>query len=306
MRKRLFILSVLLLMVCGQMWAGRGGTKGEEGIQALKDAYNVQKEAERLATLDAVTIKQLAEDDYSYMLEGGVRFTFDGDIVNMTVNDEEKSGFTLSETDTIIICPARTFRLTANQDPDHPENYYSTFFTSERAYKVPTDGSAKAYIGEVKTGEKTDVLKLTDVGTIIHQSEAVILKATGSDITLMPSCNTQKASIENILKGIDEKTTLEEGDYAMTLGQYGVGFYKWANKQLGANKAYMKLEDEDDEDDEKTNAFTFLFNDGTTTGINSVNENENEDENIYNLNGMRVNGKYSGVIIKNGKKVFVK
>ena len=302
MRKRLFILSVLLLTVCGQIWAGRGGTKGEEGIQALKDAYNVQKEAERLAALDAVTIKQQAEDDYSYMLEGGVRFTFDGDIVNMTVNDEEESGFILSETDTIRICPARTFRLTANQDPDHPENYYSTFFTSERAYKVPTDGSAKAYAGVVNDEQ----LNMTNIGSIIHQREPVILKANQSDIILMPSCNTQEASIENILKGIDEKTTLKEGDYAMTLGQNGVGFYKWTNKPLGANKAYMTLDDEDDEDDEKTNAFTFLFNDGTTTGINSVNENEDENENIYNLNGMRVNGKYGGVIIKNGKKVFVK
>lgn len=197
---------------------------------------------------------------------------------------------------------AHTFKLEANQDPDHPTNYYSTFFTSERAYKLPAE-TAKAYIGEVKTGEKNDVLKLTDVGTIIHQSEAVILKATGSDIILMPSCNTQEASIENILKGIDEKTTLEEGDYAMTLGQYGVGFYKWTNKQLGANKAYMTLEDEDDE---KTNAFTFLFNDGTTTGINSVNENEDENENIYNLNGVRVGKDYKGIVGKGGKKYFNK
>ncbi|MBQ0089788.1 MAG: hypothetical protein KBT27_10715, partial [Prevotellaceae bacterium] len=73
---------------------------------------------------------------------------------------------------------------------------------------------------------------------------------------------------------------------------------------LGANKAYMTL---DDEDDEKTNAFTFLFNDGTTTGIRRASSKSSlEGKDCYDLNGMRVNGKYGGVIIKNGKKVFVK
>ena len=33
MKKRLFILSVLLLTICGQMWAGRSGTQGEAGIE---------------------------------------------------------------------------------------------------------------------------------------------------------------------------------------------------------------------------------------------------------------------------------
>ncbi|MCQ2078093.1 MAG: hypothetical protein MJZ20_13890, partial [Bacteroidaceae bacterium] len=42
----------------------------EAGIKALMDAYNVQKEAERLAALDAVTVQQLADDDFSYLLEG--------------------------------------------------------------------------------------------------------------------------------------------------------------------------------------------------------------------------------------------
>lgn len=44
------------------------------------------------------------------------------------------------------------------------------------------------------------------------------------------------------------------------------------------------------------------------TGISNVNinENENVNENYYNLNGMRVNRNYKGVIITDGKKMLVK
>ena len=41
------------------------------------------------------------------------------------------------------------------------------------------------------------------------------------------------------------------------------------------------------------------------TGINSVNENEDENGHLYNLNGVRVNGNYKGVAIKNGKKYLM-
>ena len=314
MRKRLFILSVLLLTVCWQMWAGRNGAVGasgidaatssnaideakKEAIQALKDASDVQSEQERLAALDAVTVTQTAEDDYSYMLEDVVRFTFDGDNVYTTVNGEDKPGFTLSEKVAIKICPARTFKLKANQDPDHTENYYSTFYTRDGAYKVPSE--AKAYAGTVKSGEKTDVLKLTDIGSIIHVKEPVILRASQSDITLMPSCNKTTALIPNILEGTDEGKTLNANQYALSLGQKGVGFYLWEGKGIGAHKAYLTLSKY-----AIANVLTFMFDDDETTVIHSVNENVNENENIYNLNGIRVSNGYRGIVIKNGKKIY--
>ena len=259
------------------------------------DAYNAQKEAERLATLDAVTVTQTAEDDYSYMLEDGVRFTFDGDNVYTTVNGQDKPGFTLSETVAIRICPARTFKLKANKDPEKPTDFYSTFYTSEGAYKVPE--MAKAYIGEVKNGEKTDVLKLTDVGTIIHQSEAVILKATGTDITLMPSCNKDSTSTKNALEGTDKEKTLTTNQYALSLGQNGVGFYLWEGKAIGANKAYLTLTN-------GAKALAFEFND-EPSGIEEVQGSKFKVQGTnYNLNGMRVGDNYKGIVIQNGKKVL--
>lgn len=52
-------------------------------------------------------------------------------------------------------------------------------------------------------------------------------------------------------------------------------------------------------------ATTISIEDGTGTGINSINA-ENADNAIYTLQGVKVNGKAKGLLIKNGKKVVVK
>lgn len=52
-------------------------------------------------------------------------------------------------------------------------------------------------------------------------------------------------------------------------------------------------------------ATTISIADGTGTGINSINS-ENADNTFYTLQGVKVNGKAKGLLIKNGKKVVVK
>ncbi len=41
---------------------------------------------------------------------------------------------------------------------------------------------------------------------------------------------------------------------------------------------------------------------GNVDAIENIREDENKDENIYNLNGLRVDKSYKGIVIKNGKK----
>jgi hypothetical protein len=49
------------------------------------------------------------------------------------------------------------------------------------------------------------------------------------------------------------------------------------------------------------------WNDIEATGIESVNnDNVNDDDNLYNLQGQRVNTAGKGIYIKNGKKILVK
>ncbi len=186
--------------------------------------------------------------------------------------------------------------VTAHQDPDNTENYYATFYCNERAYSVPDN--AKAYAAKVN-GE---VLLLSDIGNTIHKGEAVILRASQSDIVLMPSCNQTAASTESILEGTDEEKILTTNQYALSLGQNGVGFYLWDGKPIKANKAYMTLDSPT-----MAKAFIFQFDNGETTGIsNHQSSIINHQPSQYNLNGVRVNEGYKGIVIKNGKKVYQK
>ena len=234
--------------------------------------------------------------DASYLLTENVSVVFDEE-GNAAVYKGETSTGLSSDCRTPLTAEFKdAFKLTANQDPNHKENFYSTFYTGLGAYKVSSE--AKAYIGEVSG----DVLNLTDVGSIIHENEAVILKATGSSITLMPSCNTGAPSYDNKLTGTENGiASAPANSYALSLGQKGVGFYLWKGKEIGANKAYLTLNASFG-----AKAFTFQFDDGETTAIEQPTINGKQSGDTYNLNGVRVNDNYKGIVIKNGKKIYQK
>ena len=131
---------------------------------------------------DALLVASSTVDD-SYLAEEEATVTFTGvNTLNLTIG-EESHEYALDEDEPLVIDFSHTMKLTANQDPDHAENCYATFYTSECAYRVPE--VAKAYIGKVQD----EVLSMTSAGSIIHTGEAVILKATQMEITLMPSAS---------------------------------------------------------------------------------------------------------------------
>ena len=195
------------------------------------------------------------------------------------------------------------FNITANQDPNNKANYYSTFYSGKKAYSVPE--GVTAYTGAVDG----DVLRLTAIeGGIIPAGEAVILRLTTEDNTatkkqfdLTAMTTTATKSGTNALKGTDVATTLSTNDYALSLGQNGVGFYLWEGKEIAAHKAYLTLESPT-----MAKAFTFMFDDGETTAIEQPAINGKQSGDTYNLNGVRVNDNYKGIVIKNGKKVYQK
>lgn len=233
------------------------------------------------------------EFDESYILTDQVSVVLDGNCAYISLDGEEQKGFIIVEDHPVTVEFKNAFKLKANQDPDNTSDYYTTFYTSEGAYKVPE--TAKAYAGKVET----NVIKLTEVGSLIHKKEPVILKASQSEITLMPSCNKDSTSTKNALEGTDEGKNLTTNQYALSLGQNGVGFYLWDGKPIGANKAYMTLDKV-----AHAKAFTFIFEDGTTTAIEPPTVNCQQSGDAYNLNGIRVKGNYKGIVIKNGKKVY--
>ena len=208
-------------------------------------------------------------------------------------------------------------RITANQDPDHKQNYYATFYSSAADYQVPSD--VTAYTGKVEdsTSEpNTSVLKLAAIeDNIIPASQGVILKLTTKEntetqkqfvITLTTEAGTWSGT--NALTGTDVATTLGANQYALSYGQNGVGFYLWNGKEIGANKAYLTLDDNDDNEGGNAKAFTFQFEDDEATSIHNsqfiIHNSENDV--MYNLNVVRVDENYKGIVIKNGKKVLQK
>ena len=196
------------------------------------------------------------------------------------------------------------FEVKANNEPK-TENYYSTFYSKENAYQVPN--GVTAYTGVVEESASNpdeSVLKLTAIeGGIIPAEEPVILKATKSQVYLPYTTTTATKSTDNMLEGTDEETTLSANQYALSLGQYGVGFYLWNGKSIDAHKAYLTLTAS-----AGTKAFTFQFEDGETTGIQEASPKSSPEgkELMYDLNGVRVNDNYKGIVIKNGKKILKK
>ena len=159
--------------------------------------------------------------------------TFDEETVMMKIKNGEETPYSLNDERPLETFFAHTFKLTADQDPANTSDYYVTFYTSEGAYKVPK--TAKAYAGTLDNEQ----LMMTNTGGIIHKSEAVMLKDNQSDITLMPSCNKDVATESNDLIGTDKGKILGAGDFALSIGENGVGFYNWKGKGIGDNTAYL-------------------------------------------------------------------
>ena len=193
--------------------------------------------------------------------------------------------------------------IIANQDPCDTKHYYSTFYSGKKAYSVPE--GVTAYTGAVDGS----VLKLTAIESgIIPAGEAVILRlttenntATKKQFDLTAITTTATKSTTNKLSGTDVATTLSTNNYALSLGQFGVGFYLWEDKEIAAHKAYLTLDSPT-----MAKAFTFMFEDGETTAIEQPTINGKQSSDTYNLNGVRVNDNYKGIVIKNGKKIYQK
>lgn len=236
------------------------------------------------------------EFDESYLLADNVSVVFDEDNkARICLDGADATEFVFDKDHPVTAEFKDAFKIKANQDPNNTSDYYSTFFTNKGAYKLPQDKSVTAYAGIVDG----KCLKMTNIGDTIHMEEPVILKASQSDIILMPSCNKASKKDGNALLGTEEGiTSAEDNVYALSYGESGVGFYQWKGKEIGANKAYLTLPSE-------AKALAFEFDDGTTTGIESLTPALSEGEGaIYNLNGIRVNNGYKGIVIKNGKKIY--
>ena len=178
---------------------------------------------------------------------------------------------------------------------------YATFYNGNE-YPVLPPSEVMAYAATV---EGTTVNLSDPIGSIAP-GEAVILSGEPGtyDFVINPFVQVQEQTT-NLLKGYSSTQMIEAEEgyryYMLSEGEFGVGFYPGA-KNYGpfvseGGKAYLAVPAE--------LQANFFFFDGAT-GINSIVATEG-GEAVYNLQGVRMNGKLSkGVYVKGGKKFVVK
>ena len=144
-----------------------------------------------------------------------------------------------------------TESITANEDPQNPGIYYSTFYDSQYQYALPNDGT-EAYVATI-SGDALMLTKIAENDEVIPENTAVILKATSNSFSLTRSI-AEPVTFEgtNSLLGVDEPTAAPAHCYVLSghgadkdplTGEYtvkGVGFYQYTGT-LKAHKAYAVI-----------------------------------------------------------------
>ena len=174
-------------------------------------------------------------------------------------------------------------------------------------YAVTIPEGVSAYTATVSE----NIVTMTKIsGTTIPANCGVILYAAEvGNYTFTPAANVDPITANKLVAVVSGPYTCTKADEGMIyyLGKDGEkATFKKLNENgtIAAGKAYLKL-DEALSGNAKLDV-TF----GEPTGITSY-ENDNENENlksmtVYNLNGMKVNEAYKGIVIMNGKKYINK
>ncbi len=182
-----------------------------------------------------------------------------------------------------------------------------TVTLSEYGYKTLvasknfTVTDATAYI--VTAANTSEGVTMTPI-TTVPANEPVILKGeAGAEAKLTFTEDDAGDTSANLLD-VSKAATNYDGDYVLAKKGTNVGFYQWAGGTLGAGRVYLPAS--------KVTivggAREYLpFSFGETTGISSMNNSQFKMHNdVYNLNGQRVDSPKKGLYIVNGKKVVLK
>lgn len=159
-----------------------------------------------------------------------------------------------------------------------------------------------AYI--VTGSAKGSQLSLTPVTSVPANTGVLLEGAAGTyEIPVVASSSTNVSA--NKLVGVTEETSVGGEIYVLMNEDKGVGFYKATNPTaaftVGANTAYLPA------NFAAANIRFIGFENGEATAIKTVEAAEKaETDAAYNLAGQRVNAGYKGIVIKGGKKIYVK
>lgn len=190
--------------------------------------------------------------------------------------------------------------VTANEDPDHLGDFYSTFYDEAMAYIIPRGVTAYTL------GLNGNVLNLNAIeGDVIPKGTGVILKATASSIPLQPVDYDTAPISGNGLTGIagDAEQSQAQGyDYYMlSYGQNQLGFYRMsAGQKLAPHKAFIRL---DAASGSAKASFYGFAEDASALQVLNLDELPTSSS-IYNLSGQKSGLSDPGIHIVNGRKTL--
>ena len=176
--------------------------------------------------------------------------------------------------------------------------FNATIPSSVEAYIVKEDGLNDGHIS------------LTQVTGVVPASTGLIIKADAGEYKFNMGEAATADVTGNLLEGVLFNKNVEEKAYILYDGVNGVGLYPAILDQLEntafackANKAYLP---ESALNTELQNSVGFRFDFGGTTAVEKV-EMRNEKEEIYDLQGRRINEiTQPGIYVVGGVKVLVK
>lgn len=169
------------------------------------------------------------------------------------------------------------------------------------AATVPT--GATAYYAS-NASSTSIALTAIEAGSVIPANTGVIVKAAKGEYHFSISAETPAEVATNLFEGVTVDTPCEAKSAYVLSGESTAEkpiFGLYTGTTLGANKAFLPL-DKVPASAKGTVEFTF---EGTPTGIMNLTPALNQGE-VVNLQGIKVNKNYNGVVIKNGKKYLNK
>lgn len=179
-------------------------------------------------------------------------------------------------------------------------DYYATLF-------LPVDATiTNADAFTIKVNEAKNAANTTQLeGGKVPANTAVLLKGTSGTATATVNTNDTFDSTTSDLSGTLVAVNADGStDYFLGKNtENQVGFYHWSGSVLKGFRAYLPA---NKVSGTSAKGFTLVFDEATD--INTI-ENGKwtiENENVYNLQGQKVNRTQKGVYIVNGKKVVMK
>ncbi|MBP3567277.1 MAG: RICIN domain-containing protein [Paraprevotella sp.] len=184
-----------------------------------------------------------------------------------------------------------------------PNSGYTTFYYSNQSFLLP-EGMEAFTIKETSEGFLVSQ-HFTTAGTVLQAGQAVVLKASPGNYTMIPTTEKKAKDTRNKLRGSDEDELTRGGDYYYTLSEDGNGQAAWnwvatdgATFVNPAHKAYLVA-------DKDIHLPSISIDTITSISIIQAEGKHNPDA-IYNLAGQRVDEAYPFIKIKGGKKILPK